>query len=88
MLFARGRILDPLQEHRPRAVPEQRPGLDVVGIDDAGVGIGTDHQGVAAGSGGDKLCGRDQGVDESGTGRRHVHRRCLDAEPLLDDAGG
>ena len=88
-VFPAGRIRPGrLQQHRPRPVAEQRPGLDVFGIDDAGVGVGADHQGQPARPSRDEVGRGHQRIREAGTGGRHVHRRGVEAERLLDQTGG
>ncbi len=77
-----------LDEHCAGSVAEQRVRLDVVGIQDAAVGVAADDEGPVALP--RRHVGRrgDERVHEPGTGGLHLDRRPDQAEPILHEAGG
>ncbi len=63
-------LIGPAARHEDRAgtVAEERVGFDVLGIDDARIGVAADDEGKVAQSGRDVSRSSDEGVHESGAG--------------------
>ena len=76
-----------LEHDRPRAVAEEDARGPIIPVEDAGEGLGPDHEGALVGAGAQEVVGGRNRIDEAAADRLQVERRPFDDAEIGLDLG-